>query len=108
MGCLALVADLGGTKIAVARADDSGRVTHRLQAPTPPAGGLAVVESIAGLMHRLATKGAGGRGIGVPGLAYPVGAVWAPKIRGWERRPLGELPRVRFDMPVLVDSDRNA
>lgn len=31
----ALVADLGGTKIAVARIDDTGRITHRLRAPTP-------------------------------------------------------------------------
>src|SRR5271157_2470845 len=108
MGRFALVADLGGTKIAVARVDDSGRVTHRLQAPTPSAGGLAVVESIVDVLHRLPAKGAGALGIGVPGLAYPDGAVWAPNIRGWERMPLGELLRGRFGLPVLVESDRNA
>lgn len=108
MGRFALVADLGGTKIAVARVDDSGTVTHQLQAPTPPAGGLAVVESIVDVLHRLPAKGAGALGIGVPGLAYPDGAVWAPNIRGWERMVLGELLRVQFDLPVLVESDRNA
>ncbi len=108
MGRFALVADLGGTKIAVARVDDSGKVTHQLQASTPPAGGLAVVESIADLLHRLPAKGAGALGIGVPGLAYPDGAVWAPNLRGWERMPLGELLRVGFDLPVRVESDRNA
>ena len=107
MGRFALVADLGGTKIAVARVNDSGGVTHQLQAPTPRAGGLAVVESIADLLHRLPAKGAKALGIGVPGLACPDGAVWAPNLRGWERLPLGELLRARFDLPVRVESDRN-
>jgi glucokinase len=108
MGRFALVADLGGTKIAVARVNDSGRVTHQLRAPTPAAGGLAVVESLTDLLHRLPARGAGALGIGVPGLAYPDGAVWAPNLRGWERLPLGELLRARFDLPVRVESDRNA
>jgi len=107
MGRFALVADLGGTKIAVARVDNSGQVTHRLQAPTSPAGGLAVVEAIANLLHRLPAKGAEALGVGVPGLAYADGAVWAPNLRGWEHMPLGELLRARFDLPVLVESDRN-
>lgn len=104
----ALVADLGGTKIAVARVGESGAVTHQLHAPTPPAGGLAVVESIVDLLHRLPGNGAGGIGVNVPGLAYPDGSVWAPNISGWERMPLGELLHKRFDLPVLVESDRNA
>ena len=108
MGRFALVADLGGTKIAVARVDESGAVTHELQASTPPAGGLAVVESIADLLHRLPAKGAVGLGVDVPGLAYPDGDVWAPNLRGWERVPLGELLHKRFDLPVVVESDRNA
>jgi glucokinase len=110
MGRTALVADLGGTKIAVARVDDSGKIAHQLQAPTPPAGGLAVVESIIDLLHRLPAKSAAppcGVGIGAPGLAYPDGTVWAPNLRGWERMPLGELLRAQFDLPVLVESDRN-
>ena len=108
MKSYALAADLGGTKVAVARVDESGEVTYPLQAPTPPTGGLAVVESIAGLMHRLPAKGAVGLGVGVPGLAYPDGAVWAPNIRGWERMPLRELLCERLGLPVLVESDRNA
>ncbi|HUI41264.1 MAG TPA: ROK family protein, partial [Terriglobia bacterium] len=108
MGRCALVVDLGGTKIAVARVEDTGRVTHQRQAPTPPAGGMAVVESIVELLRRLPAKGAVAIGIGVPGLAYPDGVVWAPNLRGWERMPLGELLGRRFHLPVVVDSDRNA
>ena len=104
----ALVADLGGTKIAVARVYESGEITHQLQEPTPPGGRSAVVESIAEALGRLPAKGAVGIGLGVPGLAYPDGAVWAPNISGWESMPLGDLLRARFDLPVLVESDRNA
>jgi len=108
MGRFALVADLGGTKIAAARVDDSGKVTHQLQASTPPAGGERVVDAIADMLHRLAARGAQALGVDVPGLAYSDGAVWAPNIPGWERMPLGGLLRRRFDLPVLVESDRNA
>jgi len=104
----ALVVDLGGTKIAVARVEDTGRITHRLFAPTPPAGGAAVIETIINLLHQLPRKGACALGVGVPGLAYPTGLVWAPNISGWERMPVGKTLSRRFNLPVLVESDRNA
>jgi glucokinase len=104
----ALVADLGGTKIAVARVEDTGRITHRLLAPTPPAGGAAVVEALIKLLLQLPTKSACALGVGVPGLAYPAGLVWAPNIPEWERMPLGKMLNRRFNLPVLVESDRNA
>jgi glucokinase len=104
----ALVADVGGTKIAVARVEDTGRITHRLFASTPPAGGVAVVEAVTELLRQLPTKGACTLGVAVPGLAYPTGLVWAPNIRGWERMPVGKMLNRRFNLPVLVESDRNA
>jgi glucokinase len=104
----ALVADLGGTKIAVARVEDTGRITQRLLAPTPPAGGAAVIEALINLLLQLPTKGACALGVGVPGLAYPAGLVWAPNIPEWERMPLGKMLNRRFNLPLLVESDRNA
>jgi len=104
----ALVADLGGTKIAVARVEDTGRITHRLLAPTPPEGGAAVVETASNLLRQLPAKGACALGVDVPGLAYPTGFVWAPNIPGWERMPMGKMLNRRFNLPVLVESDRNA
>ena len=104
----ALVADVGGTKIGVARVVDTGRITHRLFAPTPPAGGAAVVEATTNLLCQLPTKGAYALGVGIPGLAYRAGLVWAPNIPGWERMPVGNMLKRRFNLPVLVESDRNA
>ena len=108
MGRFALVADLGGTKIAAARVESTGRITHRLLAPTPPDGGVTVVEAIISLLQRLPAKGACALSVGVPGLAYPGGIVWAPNISGWERMRLGDMLHRQFGLPVLVESDRNA
>lgn len=104
----ALVTDLGGTKIAAARVEDTGRITHRLLAPTPPEGGRAVVDTLTSLFRQLPGEGACALGVDVPGLAYPSGRVWAPNIPGWEHMPLGRMLSQRFDLPVLVESDRNA
>jgi glucokinase len=104
----ALVADLGGTKIAAARVSSTGKITHALQAPTPSAGRSAVVEAIAALLAQLPTKGACAVGVGVPGVAYEDGSVWAPNLPGWKRMPLARKLGERFKLPVVVDSDRNA
>jgi len=104
----ALVADVGGTKIAVARVEDTGRITHRLFSPTPPAGGRAVVEALILLLRQLPRRGVCALGVGIPGLAYPTGLVWAPNIPGWKRMPVGKMLNRRFNLPVLVESDRNA
>ncbi len=104
----ALVADLGGTKIAVARIDDTGRITHRLRAPTPPEGGAAVIDRMAALLRKLPPRGACAVGVDVPGLAHPSGVVWAPNIGGWTRMPAAAMLSERMQLPVVVDSDRNA
>jgi glucokinase len=109
MARAALVADLGGTKTAVARVENTGRITDHLVAPTPPAGGRAVAEVLADLLRRLPPAlDVCGLGVAVPGLAAPDGIVWAPNITGWERMPLGRMLSRRFRLPVLVESDRNA
>ncbi|MGH9453157.1 MAG: ROK family protein, partial [Terriglobia bacterium] len=104
----ALVADLGGTKIAAARVEDTGRITHQLKTATPREGGLAVVDAIIRILQRLPGKDVSVIGAGVPGLAYPNGIVWAPNISGWEHMPLSKALKFQFKLPVLVESDRNA
>lgn len=108
MARAALVADLGGTKIAVARVEQSGRITHRLLAATPPQGGRAVADALTNLLSQLPAKLACAVGVDVPGLARADGIVWAPNIPGWEKMPLGRILARRFHLPVIVDSDRNA
>ena len=84
---LALVADLGGTKIAAARVDDTGRITHRLSVPTPPAGGLAVLMRSPRLLRRLPVKGAAGSGWTSRAWPIRMGGLGA-EYPGWERMPL--------------------
>jgi glucokinase len=103
----ALVADLGGTKIAVARVEAAGLMTHLSVAPTPPQGGVAVVDVLADLLCQLPTTEVRAMGVAVPGLARSDGTVWAPNIPGWERMPLGRMLRRRFQLAVLLESDRN-
>jgi glucokinase len=104
----ALVADLGGTKIAAARIGASGEITHRLQAATPAVGGKHVVDAVAHLFMQLPREAAGAVGVAVPGLARPDGTVWAPNLPGWTRMPLARMLEKRLRLPVILESDRNA
>jgi glucokinase len=104
----ALIIDLGGTKIAAARVDSSGNVTHQRIAPTPPAGGKAVVAAIIDLLQQIPSQSACAVGVDVPGCAYADGSVWAPNIPDWKRMPLGAILNEHCKLPVLIESDRNA
>jgi len=108
MARFALVADLGGTKIVAARVTETGAVTHRLRAATPSGGGMGVVDAIESLLRQLPADGACSIGVDVPGLAHPDGVVWAPNIPGWTHMPLVRMLAGRMQLPVVVDSDRNA
>ncbi len=103
-----LAADIGGTKIAAARVSRSGKISCRCEALTPAEGGRAVVDVAARLLRQLPQQKARAVAVDVPGLAWPDGRVWAPNIRGWKCWPLGQTLRTQFNLPVLVESDRNA
>lgn len=103
----AFAADLGGTKLACAVIGRDGRIhrqkTERLQAGSPK----SPIEQ----MVRIARELGGGyaaAGVAVPGLARPDGAVWAPNLRGWEQMRLADLLHTELQVPVAVESDRNA
>ena len=103
-----LAADIGGTNIRVARVSDTGRISHRFEAPTPAKGGSAVVDAVLDLLRKIPQSDARAVGVDVPGLAYSNGDVWAPNIRGWKRMPLRSRLREQLRLPVMVESDRNA
>ncbi|MGH9588697.1 MAG: ROK family protein [Acidobacteriaceae bacterium] len=103
-----LAADIGGTNIRVARVSHAGRISHRLETPAPAEGGMSVVNALLELLDRVPQKGVRALGVGVPGLAYRNGDVWAPNLRNWKRMPLGKKLRERLNMPVVIESDRNA
>jgi glucokinase len=104
----ALVADLGGTKIAVARVGASGEITHRMQAATPAGGGKQVVDAIAQMLAQLPMEAVCAVGVAVPGLARPDGTVWAPNLPGWTRMRLTRMLHQRLGLPVVLESDRSA
>lgn len=103
-----LAADLGGTKLAVARVSADGRLRDRHVVPTPPQGGGAVVAALIAALRQLPQADVRAVAIGVPGLAARDGHVWAPNLPGWERMPLARRVRRALRYPVLVESDRNA
>jgi len=108
MPIFALAADIGGTKIAVARVSRSGRISHLLETDTPAAGGYHVIDTVARLLGKLPRDGVRAVAVCVPGLAYPDGHVWAPNIAGWKYIPLGTCLRKQLRLPVYIESDRNA
>ena len=103
-----LAVDIGGTNIRVARVSSAGRISHRFEAATPPAGGIAVIDTVVELLERVPKQNVRAVGVDVPGLAYSNGDVWAPNITGWKRIPLGKKLREKLRLPVVVESDRNA
>ncbi len=108
MGRFALVVDLGGTKIAAARVDSAGKITHHVVVSTPAGGGKAVVAAVIDTLQQLPQQGICALGVDVPGLAYADGSVWAPNLPGWKRMPLSTMLNAHFGLPTLVESDRNA
>jgi glucokinase len=108
MSTFVLAADVGGTKIAAARVDESGRLSCVREAPTPAAGGRAVVRALTSLLDSLPRAGVCAVGVDVPGWVRPDGRVWAPNIPGWRNMRLGAILGDHYRWPVVVDSDRNA
>jgi glucokinase len=108
VGPFALVVDLGGTKIAAARVNTAGKITHHRVTPTPVGGGEAVVAAVIDILHQLPLQGVSALAVDVPGLAHADGSVWAPNLSGWKHMPLGAMLSAHFRLPTLVESDRNA
>ena len=106
---IVFAADLGGTKLACAVVNSGGKILRQCTEPVDSSSPRAPIAQIV----RLADKLRGGTrfaaaGIAVPGLARQDGTVWAPNLPGWQRMPLARLLRAKLNIPVVVDSDRNA
>ena len=119
--------DLGGTKLAGALVDRSGKIVRRMSAAVDGSSTMAPVRQMVEMVRTVASgewrvtgksegrKGSGrglkkiaGVGVAVPGLARRDGTVWAPNLRGWTRMPLAKRLRAELGVPVRVESDRNA
>lgn len=108
-----LAVDLGGTKCSVAVVNRKGHIVSHRIAPVDVSSQSAPVRQIIQLTQELtedATPKHGfiAAGIAVPGLVRRDGTVWAPNLPRWERMPLASRLKRAFQIPVVVESDRNA
>lgn len=102
-------ADLGGTKVAAALLSTEGKFLARKSEAVDTSSRLAPVEQICRLAGELAGKGKiRAAGVAVPGLVRRNGTVWAPNLPGWDKVPLARILGKRLQVPVRVESDRNA
>jgi glucokinase len=103
-----LAVDIGGTKLAAALVERTGRVARRGQRPTPPAAGAEqLFADLAALVTDLL---AGGRpaavGIGCGGpMDRATGRVSPLNIPGWRDFPLRDELRTLLDSPVVLHND---
>jgi glucokinase len=106
-----LAVDLGGTKCTAAAVDRKGQVVSRRTEAVDRSSPSAPVRQIVRLATDLAEGSKGSfaaAGVAVPGLVRRNGTVWAPNLPGWEKMPLGNRLRRSLEIPVVVESDRNA
>jgi len=110
---IVLAVDLGGTKVAAALVDRTGKMLAQNSVTVDASSTLAPVKQIV----KLALNLAGGEvvrgriaamGVAVPGLVRRDGTVWAPNLPGWKRMALARRLRQALRVPVVVESDRNA
>jgi len=106
--------DLGGTKVAAALFDPSGKMfskeTLLLNGATGEAVGQLVVDVISTLKLRSPGVTVDAIGICVPGIVYSKrDTVWAPNIPGWDEYPLKRQIAEAVDDPnltICIESDR--
>ncbi|MDN3292865.1 ROK family protein [Streptomyces ficellus] len=104
--------DIGGTKIAGALVDDSGRILVRAQRPTPAReDGETVMRAVEAVLAELAASplwaGAGAVGIGSAGpVDASAGTVSPVNVPGWRGYPLVErVRRATGGLPVELVGD---
>jgi glucokinase len=108
-----LTIDLGGTKCSAAVVDRNGRIISRRTVTVDVSSASAPVRQIVELGRDLAEgvspkKCFVAAGIAVPGLVRRSGTVWAPNLPGWDRMQLASRLKRLLEIPVVVESDRNA
>ena len=129
-GQFVVALDLGGTKLAGALVDRSGKIVRRMSASVDARSAAAPVRQMVEMIRAVARDGKrnseienrygrkkprGGNlkkiaavGVAVPGLVRRDGTVWAPNLKGWNRMPLAQRLKAELRVPVMVESDRNA
>jgi glucokinase len=107
-----LAIDLGGTKLATAVVDGTGRVLSIRSVPVDKRSFAAGLEQIAAEAHAAAEASGAAwseisrAGLIVPGIAMSDGIAWAPNLWDGAEVPLLRELSHRLPVPVLMESDR--
>jgi glucokinase len=107
---LTIGVDVGGTKVAAAVVDDSGRIVEKLRRTTPAARPDSTVEVIADAVNELlARHQVDSVGIGAAGFVDEArsSVLFAPNL-AWRDEPVQKLVEERIGRPVVVENDANA
>jgi glucokinase len=105
----AIAIDLGGTKLASAVVDDSGKIRYRRKTTTVSGELCTSIDCIAEAIRQAEESGGctGKAGLIVPGIYFAdTGFVWAPNLWGDRQIPLRAELEKRLSLPVVIDSDR--
>jgi glucokinase len=109
--------DVGGTKIACAVGDASGRLLATVRRPTRPSGdGAADLAELAGSLRDLVAEAGcepadvDAIGVSLPGPLDPERGVLLdpPNLPGWHDLPVRDLLADAFSVPVFIENDANA
>jgi glucokinase len=103
-----IAVDLGGTKLAAAVVDATGRVSYRKKtAVNRDASIEQIVRAIREAIGNAPPASVRAAGIIVPGIYFAAsGNVWAPNLWGHEQVSLRQELQDRLAMPIVIDSDR--
>jgi glucokinase len=108
---IALGIDIGGSKIAGARVDESAEFLYTASAPTRAAEGVGVSSAqLWNVIDQLISPEVAAIGLCVPGPLNPkTGVVFnPPNLPGWLDVPLADLVGKRYGLPCRVENDANA
>ena len=109
--------DIGGSKIALAVADASGRVLAHARRPTQPSGDARedLARIVRDARELLASAGAAAGelaavGVSAPGPVDPASGsiLKPPNLPGWDVVPIREILAQAFGAPICVENDANA
>lgn len=102
--------DIGGTKIAGALVDESGKILSELKVPTPASDPDAIVASVVGLVDAL-RQGNEVLGVGVAAAGFidaeQSTIIYAPNL-SWRNEHFKAKLQEKISLPIIIENDANA
>jgi len=101
--------DIGGTKVAAAVVDETGKMIEKLRVDTPAKTPSSINDAIADLVWKLRERHeVDAVGMGAPGFvsADRSTVLFTPNLP-WRSEPLGAEMTQRLNLPVVVENDAN-